>query len=387
MSEIRKIYLAHFFSGLVGVASFVPLYLLSNGISQAQLAFLVSVNILSLSILEIPTGSIADTYGHKLSVFLGTLIYGLSFLFFIGKSFEFFLVAMTLAGLGLALISGAMSALIFDILEIIGNKDDFKKISGRCDGFFLIATMISAPIGGVIYQYKPELTFIIAFLATLIGSLFLLSIKWNFKKGGSQDISYIQRLTKGVHLTLKSPVLMVIFLISLGLSIPSFVINHNIKQPYLILNGFDVAQIGIFTAIISGLSALFYMYSYKLIERMGNLLSLVLICLIVVITLILMGGTNGFTALVILSIFLLIPAFRDPLINHLQMDNMASEHRATMASTISFLLRLSIAGCLMIWGLIIDKVGINQTFLYLGGSTAVLLLIGIVLLNKYRLIK
>ena len=121
MNEIHKIYASTFFVGLgTSAAVIVTLFLLANGLSQIQIATLFSANLISYALLEIPTGGIADTFGHKTSVFLGIACIALSFLLTgLSHNFSLFFIAMIIAGLGFALNSGASSSLIHDILNKI----------------------------------------------------------------------------------------------------------------------------------------------------------------------------------------------------------------------------------------------------------------------------
>jgi MFS family permease len=69
MSEIRKIYIIHALVGLTTAASITfTLYFLSHGLSQLQIAQLFSLFMISLAILDIPTGGLSDMFGHKHSV-------------------------------------------------------------------------------------------------------------------------------------------------------------------------------------------------------------------------------------------------------------------------------------------------------------------------------
>lgn len=364
------------------IASFTPLYFLSNGITQSQLGLLISANILTLALLDIPTGAIADTFGHKLSVFWGTVIWSLSFLIlFLLKGFLVFLLSMILGGLGLALISGAMTSLIYDILDKQNKKGDFKKVYGRCNGIFLVASVIAASLGGFIYQYKPELIFLIAFIFTFIGALWIIFVKWNFVGEKPSIVTYFNKIKIGIRLTFNNKSLLSLIMISFGLSFGIFVLN-NIKQPYLLNNGYSVSQIGIITGLISGISALFYLYGYRILKKTGDFEILIVISVVTVLTLILISYSNPLLGLTFLIIYQILPALRDPAITHLQQEQITDEQRATVNSTISFLVRLVVAIALPLWGIIIDQVGINLSLIYLGILTGIIAFSGLLLYRK-----
>lgn len=370
MKEINKIYLSQFFVGFAMFASLTPLYFLSHGITQSQLGILIAANILTLAIFDIPTGAIADTLGHKVSVFLGTFIWSISYLIlFFAKGFPLFLLSMIIGGLGVAFVSGALTSLIYDILNKQGKRDDFRKVYGRCNAIFLVASMIAASIGGFIYEYQANLIFLAAFIFTFIGSISILFITWNFKVGKPSVATYFEKMKKGISLTVTNRSLLSLVVISIGLSFGIFVIN-NIKQPFLIHTGYSVAQIGIITGFISGISALVYTYGHKILKRIGNFQSLIIISLIAALSLFLISFSGPLVTILFLIIYQLTPALRDPAITHLQQLQISDPQRATANSTMSFLTRIVIAAALPLWGIVIDQFGINRSLVYLGLLTS-----------------
>jgi len=83
VKEINKIYIAHFLAGLTTAASVTfTLYFLSHGLAQVQISQLFGVFMVSLALLDIPTGGLADLFGHKSSVAVGLFIQAISFLLF-----------------------------------------------------------------------------------------------------------------------------------------------------------------------------------------------------------------------------------------------------------------------------------------------------------------
>lgn len=382
MKNIDKIYLAQFLSGFAMVTSLSPLYFLAHGVSQSQLGLLISANILTLAIFDIPTGAIADTFGHKTSVFLGTLIWSLSYLMlFFANGFPMFLGSMIVGGIGLALVSGAFTSLVYDILDRQDNREDFRKVYGRSDSSFLISSVIAATLGGFIYQYQANLIFLIAFICTLLASFVFLRIDWNFTGKPPSLFIYISNISEGISLTIRNKSLVALAIISIGLSFGVYVVN-NIKQPFLIHAGYNVIQLGIFTAFISGMSALLYANGYMILKKIGNLRTLVIISGIASLSLIIASMSGPIISLVLLMIFQLLPSLRDPTLMHVQQKHIIDGKRATMNSTVSSLSRVIIALALPLWGMLIDSQGLNNSLLHLGILTGAITTAGFL---TYRL--
>ena len=73
-------------------APVIFLFFTENGLSMTQILFLQSIYAIFTVILEIPTGTIGDYFGRKLSVSLGTFIFAFGIgIYSFGNSFTFFL--------------------------------------------------------------------------------------------------------------------------------------------------------------------------------------------------------------------------------------------------------------------------------------------------------
>jgi len=60
------------------------------------------------------------------------------------------------------------------------------KYYGRGNGFFLVASVVAASVGGFIYQYQANLIFLTAFFFTFMGSACILWVRW--EHNGRQTI-------------------------------------------------------------------------------------------------------------------------------------------------------------------------------------------------------
>ena len=72
-------YLSHFFSTALNATEAIwVVYMMSKNFTFAQIGLNFAVFALSRFIFEVPTGAIADIYGRKFSVLLGTAIQGVA---------------------------------------------------------------------------------------------------------------------------------------------------------------------------------------------------------------------------------------------------------------------------------------------------------------------
>jgi MFS family permease len=103
-----------FHSFMLVVPVFVPL-LQGYGLSMAQVLQTQALFALTVAILEVPSGYIADIWGRKQAIVLGSLLNGVGFLYLVwADSFADFLLYEFCLGVGVSLISGADLALLYD---------------------------------------------------------------------------------------------------------------------------------------------------------------------------------------------------------------------------------------------------------------------------------
>ena len=175
-----RYYVFSFLAGLsFYTAALIPFYTNWGHISLTQVQFLQAWLMFWAFVLEVPTGVIADKFGRKYSVALGCLLTFFSFLIYGSfPNFSAFLVAEFLAAAGMALMSGASEALLYDSLKDENNESKFKNIFGRSFSIGQIAAIISAPVGGFIAsKYGLNAPMLFTAFPVLIASIILVTAK------------------------------------------------------------------------------------------------------------------------------------------------------------------------------------------------------------------
>lgn len=125
--NIAAIYVMGFFhSFILVVPVFVPL-VQDYGLSMAQVLQTQAMYALTIACFEVPSGYIADIWGRKRAILIGSAFNGVGFVSLLwADRFADFLVYEFMLGVGISLISGADLALLYDsekCLEASGERD------------------------------------------------------------------------------------------------------------------------------------------------------------------------------------------------------------------------------------------------------------------------
>lgn len=122
-NNIRTIYLMGFCqSFMVVLPVFVPL-LQGHGLSMSQVLQTQALFALTIALCEVPSGYLADIWGRRPALLLGSALNALGFLSLLwADSFVDFVVYEVILGVGFSLLSGTDLALLYDTEVYLQNR-------------------------------------------------------------------------------------------------------------------------------------------------------------------------------------------------------------------------------------------------------------------------
>jgi MFS family permease len=153
-NNIRTIYMMGFFhSFMVVIPVFVPL-LQGYGLSMSQVLQTQALFALTIALCEVPSGYIADIWGRRNAVIVGSILNAFGFLSLLwADSFMDFVVYEIFLGVGFSLISGADLALLYDTeiyLKATGKGDGAGKSISRLISIEAAASGVAGIVAGVL---------------------------------------------------------------------------------------------------------------------------------------------------------------------------------------------------------------------------------------------
>lgn len=326
-----------FFYSLTFYSTVSTLFLKSRGLDYFQIFLLESVISASIFIFEVPSGILADKLGRKKVIVFSVACFTLSlFIFAVSHSFIFFALESAIFGLGIASMSGADSALIYESLK----KDDKKEYSDNAfsllNGSITLAMVISLPIGGFLAQYSID----IPIYATCVTSTIALVIVIFLEDGASSNTrnkSSLSIMRANFYFVLKDRpkllILQALNTISFGIILSLSYLNQPLFESYKI----DIKYFGLIMLVTYFFSTAFTLAAPTIKKRLGIASTLFIVNVISGVLLIIVSKVSIiFIGLLALMGSKSINAIKNPIYQTFLNEQIDKRDRSTILSIISF---------------------------------------------------
>ncbi len=391
---------------------FLYLFFLSRGLSFFHIGLLIGIRELTLFLMEVPTGVVADVLGKRRTMVACFSVYIVSFiLFYFGSDFFLFIPAFVLFGTGEALRTGTHKAIIMDYLDRKGLSKEKTRYYGLTRSWSLVGSSISALIAGalVFFSNSYEYIFIASTIPYILGLLLMLSYPRNLDREISRDFQkvFIKEIIDHIKRTIISlrhnirllrsivnssivdavfkiskdyiqPILQSYVLLAGGLLAGSLFISD--KQEIAVLIGISFFFIYIFSAISSR-------NAHRIEKAMASSdRSIDLLFTVFVIMLLIVGIFRRFELfppiiLIFVLMYMLINIRRPMLIGYI-VDRTDRTQRASVLSIESQLKSLMIMVFAPILGFLAENLGVEYVFY--GGAGLLIISMPLLILSTKR---
>ena len=133
---------------------FLMLVFLQQGFSYFTIGLLVATQHLTVNLLEIPTGVLADGWGRRRCMIVSFSAYILSFLVFaFASSLNWFVLAMALFGVGECFRTGTHKAMIFEWLRLQGRENERTRVYGLTRSWSKFGSALSSVLAAAFVIY------------------------------------------------------------------------------------------------------------------------------------------------------------------------------------------------------------------------------------------
>lgn len=348
----------------------VPFYLQRLGFSYTQMFLMETVFSVCLFLFEVPTGVIADKFGRKASIFLGCILFGASFIV-IGFTYStvVFVLAQIIGSLGMSMISGADSALVYENSKLRGKTDEQATVvASRYNAFSTAGSLLAMPLGSVfvsLFQKKGVsyskylqalgVTFWATGVTLILASLLILFVKEPPVSSSVKEKSALKHAADGFTAIFKNKTL---FAFSLNYAIISGLtfLMFWFYQSLLLENNFPVGINGFISAGFNLGGMLLLLTTGFFMKKLGASKTLFLSSIIPGVLYLLVFVFPNSKTVILIAIFgiTILRFFRAPILTTLINTQIANEDRATVLSGVSMIERIVISITYPLAGLLLD---------------------------------
>lgn len=251
--------IAIFRSAMFIIPVIMPFAHVKAGITPGQFLMAEAIFALCVVLMEIPTGWVSDIWTRKMSLFLGIVleIVGFIILWNVGTLWHL-LVSQAIIGVGISLISGTVSALLYDTLLEVRLESHFRRLEGLRHGLGLYSIGATSIIGGLLFAVSPDLPMALTIAALVIAGLCCFGlheperVREAVHKNPIKDM--IVTIDRSVRKDTYTGKIILVCAIIFGITNTAFWL----QQPYYIALGIPVGLFGFFSAgghIIGGIGA------------------------------------------------------------------------------------------------------------------------------------
>ncbi len=367
LKNVKNFYYYKMFSGAIIVGPIIILYFLHvKGLSFGQVMMLSSISAIATVIFEVPTGAIADQWGRKASLLLGTSFIAASLVFYVlATGFWGCLLAEVLFALGFAFNSGADIALLYDSLLSLGREKEFHQISGAAQSRLFWVQAVGSVVAGFVYEINVHLPMLIsvAFMALTIVFIFRFSEPSLTGKGQDRSISYWQQVYISGKFTVGHTKIRALLLYC-SVFYVFYRMGFFLFQPYMTAVNMPVRYIGLMFFLFN-VTAAITSRNCHLIMGVTKKRTLTFISGLLIVSFMVLGVSRmwmGAFAILLQQIArgLYLPVTRKYFNKHIP-----SENRATVLSFVSLATRLAASLSFPLLGLLKDNTNIFTTHLVL----------------------
>lgn len=355
--------------------SVLGVYLLTVPNATAQTIGLMNlVGSIAGFIFEVPSGYLADKFGHKRAMVLARLAMLLSSVcYVIGSRIPVFLFAAVLLNIGQAFQSGTAAALMHETLTELKRDNEYSKIMGRLSSIGFAIPIIPIVLIPFTVSIDFRLPFIVVAVVDLIGLIAVLSyvepIRTHIQIKEISNTHFFDVITEGYRLGVFKYLVYMAMMSSLLISAAIY------KDAYQSFLGVPIMYYGIFWGISRAIISLTLLVNGS-ITKICSFNTFLAMKYLVFISL-LLGLAIATSPYVIVGCFVLLSSFSwsfSAANSHYLLQIIGkSKFKATLISLRSLLENVFMAGASFYIGVLITKYSYNSAYIQVAIFSATIL--------------
>lgn len=350
-----------------------------SGMKLSEIYFMEACCVIVATLLQVPTGALADRWGRANTVRLGMVFLIMEMISFATASCRVSIwISNTFWAIGYSLISGADSAWLYDSLKNLGRESEYKKITGKASSYRLAIVGISALGVGHIAEINIRLPMVIDSILILCG----LIVCFFFKEPPNYHLmpkGYGDHMKESLNIVLRAPKLiwLISFSILIGVTSKLWFFTYN---PYFAEAHLPLAYYGYVFAILNGIASLSSYHADMVSKKLGSYASTMVMLSLIVIPIILMGIYVSVWSIPLVFLQNFVRGYMGPFMEHMMHDRIDSSRRATIMSVRSACNEGVAVASLMLFSVVTASLPLSRALLALGITAGI---VGCLLIWSY----
>jgi MFS family permease len=367
-----------FFSLLFWVPIFYE-YQRRSGLSDLQIFKIQSIYYIVFCFLEIPTGLIADRWGHRRCIRIGAivlLVCNLLPIFF--QSYSGFFWHFQLLGIARSFVSGASTAYLYNYLQENDHQSEFKKIEGDARAYSLIGKVACWAIVGFLMEWHLTLPYWLTAVASALAVVYAYGLpetRTLILEVADQEFFKLFHFYELRKFFKNSPALVVLMIQGIPIFVLGRVCQTNLFQPILSSKSFSLGSFGLIMSAMTIFEA-FGSYRHAWVEKyLPGMKSIYILTISMSLPLLFIPFAGKVGTIFLFIVFAYFSGLLYPIQRQVINDAIpSSRHRATLLSIESIFDRMACALFVSMIGSYLEKGRLNN-FLYFSSFSAIALMI------------
>ncbi|MGM7724334.1 MFS transporter [Metabacillus sp. Hm71] len=348
-TNIWKLYGIRFFQSLIPAYVIERLFWEERGMTIQMVVYTEIIFAITVFFLEVPSGIMADKWGRKNMILVGSLLEACMFLILIfATEFWHFAAAIFLSGIARSACSGAENALLYDSLLVNGKERLFEKYLGRLNVFDITAAIVAALSGSFLASLFPfEYNYWLSLSSMLVCVCLSFMLSEPVVKSDTEEsLAFKEYIIASVRFFKRNPS---VCLVVLSGMVTGAALNFIWEFWQLYLNRLEIPVVyfGLFSAMFMLLSLPGNLLAHILINRFRYRTLLLAVAAVLAIGFLYVSIIRDFTGLVAVFLIFLVSGIIEPIVSGYLHHKMDSSMRATIDSFQS----LGLNGVLILTGL------------------------------------
>src|SRR6056297_730322 len=383
-NNIFLLYLIKFAKWFMLFMPIIVIFFQDNGLEMRHIFLLKAINAVTVVVLEIPSGYMADVLGRRKTLILGTILnFGGFVAYSLAHGFGGFVIAELMIGVSMSFISGADSAMLFDTLKNTKRTGEYAKFEGRITALGNFSEAAAGIVGGFLAGISLRLPFEIQAVVAFIG-IPAASLLWEPKLSAHvQKASMLAIFRTMRYALVENPMLRTYILFSSFAGMTSLTLAWFV-QPFFKSIDLPLEWFGILWTALNLSVAITAMLAYKAEKAIPSNIILITVALFTGGGFMLLGFTAGLWGIAVLFGIYLVRGMATPILKDYINRNTESHIRATVLSVRSFIIRIGFAVISPFLGWYTDHYDLQDALKIAGAIFTIGMLVAAVMHRKFE---